>query len=482
MELRLVASEGLGRGRVYAAGVLCAIGGTLLRIPFASILKDKVPYITFFLATAVSATYGGLASGLVTTGLGALLAALYVVRWPGSPTLGNSGDYLGLVIFLAVSSFISYLAEKRLDATRRENALRVLFQQTVLSIGDAVITTDDRKRIRLMNPVAEALTGWSQAEAMGRPVEEVFRIENEHSKAPAEVPIDRILKTGEVVGLANHTELVTRSGTRIPIDDSGAPIRTQNGQVVGAVLVFRDISQKRQSEAKVEALNEELRQFTYAATHDISEPLRTISILLQLIDRDLAGKTDSDTAGHLFHAQEATQRLTHLLDSLLQLAVMRDTHDNTVEAGPVDAESALQEALRNLEAAFQDSGGAITHSLLPKVQVNFVHLCQLLQNLIGNALKYRRPGVPPEIHINATAEGTYWTFSVRDNGTGIAPENYAGIFVPFKRFHSYEVRGAGIGLAICKRIVERYGGRIWVAANDGPGATFFFSLPGAKEL
>ncbi|MGC4087265.1 MAG: ATP-binding protein [Polyangiaceae bacterium] len=281
--------------------------------------------------------------------------------------------------------------------------------------------------------------------------------------------------------LPTRAELLTKAGVRVPIDDSGAPIRSLRGQVVGAVLVFRDISERRRSEKDMDQVNDEVKQFTYAATHDIREPLRAITVFAQLLEQRMAGSLDSENAGHLARIRESGVRLSHLVDSLLQFAKVRDAGDPFVPSDSVNTEVALAEALRNLELPLQEAHSSVTHDALPAVRSNFVHLSQILQNLIGNAVKYRRPGVAPAIHIFATSRDGWCVFSVRDNGIGIAPENVAEIFLPFRRFHGPDIRGAGIGLALCKRIVERYGGRIWAEANEGPGTTFYFSLPAATS-
>src|SRR4051794_4301247 len=169
MEDTLMKSSSRTPLAAYGFAVLAAAVGLLIRLPLAPVLQDKVPYITFFLTTAASASFGGFGPGLVTTILGAILADLYVVEPRGSFIFSNIGDLLGLGIFIVIGTFISYLAGRLKDSGMHENALRLLFQQTLHSIGDAVISTDGEKRIRLMNDVAEQLTGWTLAEAKGKP-------------------------------------------------------------------------------------------------------------------------------------------------------------------------------------------------------------------------------------------------------------------------------------------------------------------------
>jgi PAS domain S-box-containing protein len=193
------------------------------------------------------AGYGGLKPGLLTTAIGVVLATYFFVAPRGSIIPTDFGDFLGLILFVTISSFISIVCGRLIEARKHESALRTLFQQTLVSIGDGLISVDTGQCVRLMNPVAEQLTGWTQSEAHGRHISEVFQIVKENTDEPAVIPVEGIMKQGIVVGLANHTELITKSGERIPIDDSGAPVRSPSGEVAGAVLVFRDVRDRRKA-------------------------------------------------------------------------------------------------------------------------------------------------------------------------------------------------------------------------------------------
>lgn len=476
MEHLLIAGKDRKAHSTYGTAVLFAGVALLLRFPLNPILQDRVPYITFFLATAASAAYGGFGPGLATTVLGALLGGLYVVPPSGSLRFESPGDYLGLALYVAFGTLISFLSGARKDALYRESMLRALFEQTFVSIGDAVIVADAGKRVRIVNPVAEQLTGFTEHEAKEKPISAVFHIFKEETEERLEIPIEQALQTGRIATLASRAELRHRNGNRLAVDASGAPIRSPKGQIVGAVLVFRDISGRRSQERAMENLNEELTQFVHAATHDIREPLRTISVFSQMLLRN-PNISAEESEIHLHRIHQGAMKLSHLLDSLLTFTSVRGAEKPSIAQTSVEASTALTEVLRDLHALIQETGAVITEGRLPAVSCNFVHLCQLFQNLISNAIKYRRAGVVPEIEVSATSLDGHWIFVVRDNGIGIPPERHAEVFVPFRRFHGEDIRGAGIGLAICKRIVERYGGRIWITSNEGPGSQFHFTLP-----
>lgn len=558
-----------------------------------AMLGGRASYITFFLATAASATYGGFGPGLFSTVLGGLLANSLVIPVSGPFRSGTTREYLELALFVAVGGLISYLAGRLQDATLHQNALRILFQQTLTSVGDGIISTDEQQRVLLMNPVAENLTGWSQQEARGRPLADVFRIFREGSDEPAEIPFATILRTGQVAGLANHTELVHRDGRRIPVDDSAAPIRDEQGRIAGAVLVFRDVTARRQAERGLQGaerrsramlesitdafflldhewryaemnsaaerllgggltgknhweqhpetlgteaetlyrkamrdgvpvrfeyhagssnrwfdvsaypspeglavyireitegkrteqemrrLNENLTHFTFAASHDLREPLRMVTLYAQQLQRRLGGRLDDEEKEFVQQIIAGAERMGRLVDGLLEF--FRSTEIDESGASPVETGPALREALDNLRAAIQESQAEITHDDLPAVLATHTPLCQLLQNLVGNAIKYRKPRTRPVIHVRARREGSYQVIAVSDNGIGIAPEYQERIFEPFKRLHGQEIAGAGIGLATCKRIVEQLGGKLWLESREGEGSTFYFSLRAAGD-
>jgi PAS domain S-box-containing protein len=229
----------------YGVAVALAIASVVVRLALDPTWGLRLPYITLFPAIMLSAWIGGVGPGVVTTLLTAVAAEYFWIEPAGSWAVQDKTEFVGLALFVATGVFISVLNEawrRGIDAvSASEERLRV----TLLSLGDAVIATDDNGRVTQLNPIAETLTGWLQNEAVGRPLTDVLIIVNEETRRPAPNPVERVLRDGMIAGLANHTVLIARDGREIPIDDSAAPVRTEDGRIVGAVMVFRDITQRR---------------------------------------------------------------------------------------------------------------------------------------------------------------------------------------------------------------------------------------------
>ena len=249
---------------------------------------------------------------------------------------------------------------------------------------------------------------------------------------------------------------------------------------------IRDISVRKEAEAnllqKVEELNrsnEELGEFAYAASHDLQEPLRMVASYTQLLSRRYKGKLDSDADEFIAFAVDGASRMQRLIQDLLAYSRVGTKVKNLLDTS---SEEALQQALVNLRGAIEESGALVTHDPLPTVRADEMQLIQLFQNLVGNAIKYQSPGVP-QVQISAAKNGEKkWLFSVQDNGLGIDPQYFEKIFGMFQRLHKrQEFAGTGIGLAICKKIVERHGGSISVESQPGQGSTFRFTLEGSER-
>ena len=223
--------------------------------------------------------------------------------------------------------------------------------------------------------------------------------------------------------------------------------------------------------------NEDLEQFAYVASHDLQEPLRTVTSYVQLLARRYKGKLDADADEFIGFAADGAVRMWNLVNDLLTYSRVGMQRN---EFEPADSEAALAQSVNDLKVAIEETGALVTHDPLPTVMADPPQLGQLFRNLIGNAIKFRS-SEPPRVHISASRTGNGWTFSVRDNGIGIAQDYSERIFVIFQRLHNREeYAGTGIGLAVCKKIVERHGGRIWVKSDAGKGATFYFILPAVK--
>jgi light-regulated signal transduction histidine kinase (bacteriophytochrome) len=247
--------------------------------------------------------------------------------------------------------------------------------------------------------------------------------------------------------------------------------KSEPGLAVG--LVAKDELEARLL-AEQKRHQEEFRQFAYAVSHDLREPVRMIVSYTQLLERRYQAQLDGDGADFMRYIVEATQRMDRLLGDLLTYSHQFRSFDQPLEM--VQAEGALQGAVLMIDGAVQDSGAQVTNDPLPSVLFDFAQLTQLFRQLISNSITFRGPR-PPKIHVSASDTGDAIQFSVQDNGIGIDPRYHEQIFGVFKRLHGREFPGTGIGLAICKRIVEQRGGRIWVDSELGRGATFHFTVP-----
>lgn len=275
----------------------------------------------------------------------------------------------------------------------------------------------------------------------------------------------------------------TADGRTVYLEAHSSLIRDEQGAPVGATGVMMDITERRQSEdamahyaEELRRSNEELEQFAYVASHDLQEPLRMVTSYLQLIEQRYVEAIDADGREFIGYAVDGATRMKTLINDLLAYSRIQRARDETEQ---LNVGEAVEQALYNLQLTIEDSGGEVTHDEpLPQLEANRVQLVQLFQNLIGNALKFRAPDRPPRIHIGVQREGRFWRFNVRDNGIGIESEYLERIFIIFQRLHARnDYPGTGIGLAICKKIVDKHGGEIHAESTPGEGTTFSFTLP-----
>jgi len=348
---------------------------------------------------------------------------------------------------------------------------------------DAMVVVNQGGEIVLLNVQAEKQFGYRRDELVGQKVKNII------PEGFAERLIADALRSAEdalAQQIGTGIELTGRrkNGSDFPIEIMLSPLESTEGILVTAAI--RDITTRKEDEAhllqKVEELNrsnEELGQFAYVASHDLQEPLRMVASYTQLLSRRYKGKLGSDADEFISFAVDGASRMQRLIQDLLAYSRVGTKGMDLLDTS---SEAALQQALINLRGAIEESGALVTHDALPTVPADEMQLIQLFQNLVGNAIKYQNPGVP-RVHISAAKNGgKKWIFSVQDNGLGIDPQYFEKIFGVFQRLHKREeFAGTGIGLAICKKIVERHGGSISVESQPGQGSTFRFALAGSER-
>jgi len=495
-------------------------------------------------------------------------------------------------------------------ALRTSQEIRDSLRTTLASIGDAVISTDASGRVVFVNAIAQSMLRLGEADVVGERLDDIFQIVNEFSRARVESPVAQVLREGRIVGMANHTILVAKDGTEIPIDDSGAPIRDESGAIQGTVLVFRDVTARRRADETSSLLasivqssddaifskdlngvvtswnsgaertfgfsakemigrsistifppdlrdelptimqrigqgeriehyqtvrltsrgellnvsltispmrdplgrvtgasvisrditeqvraaerlsqlnadlqrsnevlaltNQDLERFAFIASHDLQEPLRMITAYSQLLVKSYPGEFPSEANKFVANIVDGTTRMRELLSDLLAYTEIRSRDQEALEV--VDLNVVIENVRQNLKASIDETGAQVTSDRLPLLRAYRAHFEPLFQNLIGNAIKYRS-AEPPRIHVSVQETDGELLFTVSDNGIGIDPEYHKQIFEVFRRLHGRKIPGTGVGLAICQRVVERYGGRIWVVSQAGKGAAFLFTLP-----
>jgi PAS domain S-box-containing protein len=344
---------------------------------------------------------------------------------------------------------------------------------------DAMVVVNQSGEIVLLNVQAEKQFGYSRDELVGQQVKNIIpegfaeRLIADGTRSAAQALAQHI---GTGIALAGRR----RDGSEFPIEIMLSPLESTEGILVTAAI--RDITERNKSEehlvktvGELKRSNDELQQFAYVASHDLQEPLRMVASYTQLLAKRYKGRLDSDADEFIAFAVDGCNRMQGLIQDLLAYS---RAGTNGRALCQVSGEDALQGALTNLRTTIEQSGAIVSHDSLPAIRTDETQLTQVFQNLVGNAIKYRSAEVP-RVHVSATKTGdNEWIFSVRDNGLGIAPQYFERIFILFQRLHGRnEFEGTGIGLAICKKVLERLGGRIWVESQPEKGSTFRFALP-----
>ena len=470
---RVFQATAVGFGLMSSSAILVHLSGGYIELhfhffvmlTFLALYQDWVPY-------SLSIVYVAIHHGAV----GAL--------WPEevynhTAALSAPWTWAGIHAFFVLWACVGSVIAWRFN----ESA----FAQTKMildSAGEGIFGLEPEGKVTFINPAAAKMLGLEDGQIVGQPTHILRHAGTDGNPFPdGTSPILAALKdrtahrgTGEIFW--------RQDGTSFPVDYVSTPI-IERGELTGVVVAFRDVTERKQAEERLAQQarelarsNAELEQFAYLASHDLQEPLRMVEGYTKLLARRYKGKLDADADEFINFAVDGANRMQTLINALLSYSRI-ETKGKEFE--PTDCESILESALANLRVAMEESGGVVTHDPLPIVMGDGTQLGQLFQNLVGNAIKYRGTEAP-RIHVSSQHNGKEWLFSVQDNGIGIDPQYAERIFVIFQRLHTKgEYPGTGIGLALCKKIVERHGGRIWVESELGKGSTFYFTLPDARD-
>ncbi|WP_440945334.1 PAS domain S-box protein [Methanosarcina sp. T3] len=384
-----------------------------------------------------------------------------------SPVFDASGKLVAL----------SAIARDITERKKAEEALRLsnIYNRSLLEASlDPLVTIGPDGKITDVNEATEMVTGYSREELIGTDFTNYFTEPEKAKKG-----YQQVFREGAVLDYA--LEIQNRNGNVTQVLYNASIYKDESGDVIGVFAAARDITERKKAEemlelklAELARSNAELEQFAYVSSHDLQEPLRMIVSYLQLLQRKYQGRLDDKADKYIYFAVDGGSRMQSLINDLLEFSRVTT---KAREFEPNDCEFILNQVLANLEIAIKENEATISYDPLPEIMADGTQLAQVFQNLISNAIKFRSKEAP-KIQISVEKEEGQWLFSVQDNGIGIDPKYSERVFEVFKRLHKKEeYPGTGIGLSICKKIIERHGGCIWVESELEKGSTFYFTLP-----
>ena len=363
--------------------------------------------------------------------------------------------------------------------TQAQTELGIVFDALKSTMVGVIIENLEGK-INFVNPAFLNIFRYKdQREVIGKNAAELFSPNKVRKFADLTAVIDKLKGDREEFNV--HRE----DGSVFSVEVSCSNVTDIAGNIIGRMAFFVDVSERneikkklKRTVAELKRSNTDLQQFAYVASHDLQEPLRMVASYTQLLEKRYKDKLDTDAKEFIHFAVDGALRMQKLINDLLSYSLV-STRQKPVK--PTDCNSVLGQVIANLSLTIEQNNDIITNDDLPTVMADESQMQELFKNLVGNAIKFRSEHAP-RVHVSAKQNGNKWLFSVQDNGLGIDPQFKDKIFLIFQRLHSKEeYPGTGIGLAICKRIVEHHGGKIWFDSDVGKGSTFYFTLPVKRE-
>jgi len=350
--------------------------------------------------------------------------------------------------------------------------LQAILDNTV----DGLITINEFGLIQHYNKACERVFGYQTVEVLGKNIK-MLMPEPYHGEHDGYLKNYHNTGDKKIIGKGREVEAKRKDGSVFPIDLSVSEINVKGEKLYSGII--RDITDRRKAEDEIMRSNEELERFAYIASHDLQEPLRMVSNFTMLLNQEYNAQMDDQAKQYMRFITEASVRMQSLVSDLLEYSRMGSENVGYVE---FDSGAQLNGVLQNLGEAIGQTNAQIKVDSLPVIYCNPVRFSRLMQNLIGNAIKYRANNQTPQISVSVKDEKTQWVFSIQDNGIGIKKEYLEQIFVIFKRLHDkQQYSGTGIGLAVCRKIVESLDGTIWAESEYKKGSTFFFSIPKRQD-
>ena len=458
-----------------------------LRFALVPLIGYGIPYIMLFPVTVGVALLAGLGPAVLTGLFGAIVTDYFFIPPLHTITM-DIAHVTRASIMVLTSIFVGYIGNALKVARAKAEKQALSFQesegrlkraQEIAHLGsweldlvnNRLSWSDEVYRIFGLRPQEFVATYEAFLEAV-----------HPDDRAAVSAAYSGSLREGRDTYEIEHRVVRKSTGEIRYVHEKCQHVRDETGRTIRSVGMVHDITGRRRAEedlkkafSKLERSNKELEQFAYVASHDLQEPLRMVASYVKLLEKKYGGQLDEKADQYIHFAVDGALRMQKLIEGLLAYSRIERGGEFT----PVDTNEVFSQAVSNLSAALQESHAVITKDDLPGVSCDETQFMQLFQNLLGNAVKFRKPEVPPLVHVSAKREGGEWVFSVRDNGIGLDPAYANRIFLIFQRLHTREeYPGTGIGLALCKKIVERHHGRIWVESVPDEGATFFFTIPG----